>query len=81
MLSISDLKLTKDYLYNRTVSVKSEGRVRNGMRTSINDVVVLHLFPGSSGFLFVDPVRLEPMIMGYETEVNFSRNDVRNTSM
>ena len=81
MLSISSFKLTKDCLYNRTVLVKDEGRVGNVMRTSVNNVVILHLFPSSSGFLFVDPVRLEPMIMGYETEVNFSRNDVRNTSM
>ena len=81
MSSISDLKLTKGYLYNRTVSVKSEGRVRNGMRTSVNNVVVFHLFPGSSGFLFVDPVGLEPMIMRHQTEVNLSRNNVGDTSI
>lgn len=42
-------------------------------------MVVLHFLPSGCGFLFVNPVGLEPMVMGDETKVNFAGNNIRNT--
>jgi hypothetical protein len=43
-------------------------------------IVLYHLFTFSSSFLFVDPIRLEPMIMWNLTVGRFRRGNLRSPS-
>lgn len=50
------------------------------MHTSINDFIFSHFLPLLTGFLFVYPIGLKPVVIRDEAELNFGVCNFRNTS-
>jgi hypothetical protein len=57
-----------------------ELKALNSTLTAINDIVLHHLLTSGSGFRFVDPVRLIPVVMGNQAELDLSIGKPSHTS-
>ena len=43
--------------------------------TSVDDAILYQVLPACGGFVFVDPLRLEPVVVRYEAERHWSGDD------
>lgn len=47
--------------------------------TAIDNIVVDHVLPGGSSLLFIDPRGLEPLVLGYQTKLDFRVSERSDT--